>query len=309
MEILDLFNKRLELKKSHSTWNEYQCPICSEGTVKLNKKDNKYKNYNCNCDTKRITAIVFKGSGYKKTESIKEIPVIIPEIPNLLNVRLSLIGNVSSVNELQSKYESSSNTVSYLYSSNQRTLRINKTKSTGKKIIFPQVILGSSSWMNGIGDTIFPIFTNLLTLKERSCEVVSFRPCFRGELIVAVEGEKCVEYLQSQNIECFTILNAYGHNLEKIKLAIGASKNFIPNLKQLLYIPDLDPVGIKKAIVFQQASWSLGIPCKIFDIRDKLLAPIGKGIHFDKGYDIADYVEENLNGNLVEVLENEFSSK
>jgi hypothetical protein len=66
---------------------------------------------------------------------------------------------------------------------------------------------------------------------------------------------------------------------------------------------------MKKSIVFQKASWSIGIPCKIFDIRSKLLEPIGKGINFDRGYDIADYIAENRNVNLVEIFEDEFRER
>ena len=295
MDIIDLFNQRLELKKSYNTWNEYQCPLCSSGVVKLNKVDNKYKNYNCTCNTKRITAIVFKGSGLKRKERSEEIPIIIPKVPNVLGVKLSPITNPPNQQKLDEKYGDLDASISYLYSPTQRTRRINKVKKTGKKIIFPQIVVGSSSWINGIGDSIFPLFTNSLYLN--------------GELVVVVEGEKCVEYLQSQGVEAFTILNAYGYNLEKIKLAIDKSKEFMPNLKQLLYLPDLDPPGIKKADIFQQASWSIGIPCKIFDIRDKLLSPIGKGISFDKGYDIADYISENHNTNLVGMFEDEFSTR
>lgn len=309
MNIVDLFNRRLDLKEFHNTWNAYQCPLCSSGTVKLDKNSNKYKNWNCNCDTKRITAFIFKDSGYKRKERIKEIPIVIEPIANISNVKLAHISNPSNLYELNKKYNNLDNSIYYLYSNFQRTIRINRTKKTGKKIIFPQIVVCSSSWMNGIGDIVFPLFTNSLVLKERSSEVVTLRPNFNGELVIVVEGEKCVEYVQSQGIECFSILNAYGYDLEKIKLSISSSKSFMPNLKQLLYIPDLDAVGIRKSVTFQQASWSLGIPCKIFDIRDKLLSPIGKGISFDKGYDIADYIQESLNSNLMEIFENEFSNQ
>lgn len=316
MDIIDLFNQRLELKESHSTWNAYQCPLCSSGTVKLDKNSNKYKNWNCNCNTKRITALIFKDSGYKRRERVKEIPVVINPLPNISNVKLAHITNPPNIYELDKKYSDLENLIYYLYSASQRTIRINRTKKTGKKIIFPQIVVCSSSWINGIGDTIFPLFTNSLVLLDVVVEedyirekLFSIRPSFNGELVVVVEGEKCVEYIQSQGIECFSILNAYGYDLEKIKLSISSSKSFMPNLKQLLYIPDLDAVGIKKSVTFQQASWSLGIPCKIFDIRDKLLSPIGKGINFDKGYDIADYIQESPNSNLMEIFENEFSNQ
>lgn len=303
MDVIDLFNQRLELKESHSTWNAYQCPLCPGGTVKLDKNSNKYKNWNCNCNTKRITSIVFKGSDYKKKECIKEIPVVIEPIANIIDVKLSLISNPSNIYELNRKYSDLDALISYFYSNTQRTIRINRVKKTGKKIIFPQIVVCSSSWVNGIGDKIFPLYTNSLKLREKSDELLSLRPYFNGELVIVVEGEKCVEYLQSQNIECFTILNAYGYDIEKIKLSLSVSKDFMPSLKQLLYIPDLDSPGIKKASIFQQASWSIGIPCKIFDIRDKLL----KSTNFDKGYDIADYIIENPDSNLVEIFKNEFS--
>lgn len=286
MDVLDLFSERLELIKEYESWIEYICPLCKNNGLKINKNTGYYKNYKCNCDTKRISAYIFINSTeYRKQRKPREVPVVIPEVPNVLGVKLSLITS-TNLYDLNTKYKDISRGISYFYSPTQRTLRINRVKSTGKKIIFPQVVV-NDNWVNGVGDSIFPIFTNELTLK--------------GNLIVVVEGEKCVEYLQSQGIETMSILNTYTTSIEKIKLVLS-DRSKIPNITQFLYIPDLDAVGIKKAITFQQATWSLGIPTRIFDIRAELV----KSFNFVRGYDIADYIVENNNINLVEVFENEF---
>ena len=286
MDVLDLFSERLELIKEYESWIEYICPLCKNNGLKINKNTGYYKNYKCNCDTKRISAYIFINSTeYRKQRKPREVPVVIPEVPNVLGVKLSLITS-TNLYDLNTKYKDISRGISYFYSPTQRTLRINRVKSTGKKIIFPQVVV-NDNWVNGVGDSIFPIFTNELTLK--------------GNLIVVVEGEKCVEYLQSQGIETMSILNTYTTSIEKIKLVLS-DRSKIPNITQFLYIPDLDAVGIKKAVTFQQATWSLGIPTRIFDIRAELV----KSFNFVRGYDIADYIVENNNINLVEVFENEF---
>ena len=291
MDIIELFNKRLELKSENATENWYQCPLCSSGTIKLNKTNGKYKNWNCNCNTKQITRLVFRDSEYTKKETIAKIPAIINEISNIPNVKLSSILNSRSLFHLDTIYSDLNSRIIYPYSKTQQTLRVNKIKKTGKKALFPQ-ILTNEGWINGKGGDIFPLYTNWKILN--------------GELIVVVEGEKCVEYLQAKGIESLSVLNSYTTSIENIRLTIEVSKNYIPNVHQFLYIPDLDEVGMKKAILFQKASWSLGIPTKIFDIREKLLKPIGKGINFDKGYDIADYITENKDVNLVGIFENEF---
>ena len=288
MDVLDLFSERLELIKEHESWIEYICPLCKSNGLKINKENGFYKNYKCNCDTKRISSYIFANSDYKKQRKPREVPIVIPEVPNVLGVKLSPITS-TNLYELNTKYEDANRVINYPYSQTQRTLRINRIKSTGKKIIFPQVTV-NDNWINGIGDSIFPIFTNELTLK--------------GNLIVVVEGEKCVEYLQSQGVETMSILNTYTTSIEKIKLVLS-DRSKIPSVTQFLYIPDLDSVGIKKAITFQQATWSLSIPTKIFDIRKKLL----ESTDFKRGYDIADYIIENKNFKLVKVFENEFSSR
>jgi hypothetical protein len=296
MDVLDLFSERLELIKEHESWIEYICPLCKNNGLKINKNTGYYKNYKCNCDTKKISSYIFINSiEYRKQRKPKEIPVVIPEIPNVLGVKLSLIRKndllvtYTNLYDLNTKYGDANRGISYFYSQTQRTLRINRIKSTGKKIIFPQVVV-NDNWVNGVGDNTFPIFTNELTLK--------------GNLVVVVEGEKCVEYLQSQGIETMSILNTYTTSIEKIKLVLS-DKSKIPNITQFLYIPDLDAVGIKKSVTFQQATWSLGIPTKIFDIRKKLLG----STNFTRGYDIADYIIENNNFNLVRMFEDEFSSR
>ena len=290
MDILDLFSERLELIKEHESWIEYVCPLCKSNGLKINKENGFYKNYKCNCDTKKISSYVFANSEYKKQRKPREVPIVILKIPNVSGVKLSPITS-TNLYELNTKYEDANRVISYPYSQTQRTLRINRIKSTGKKIIFPQVVV-NDNWVNGVGNNIFPVFTNELILK--------------GNLIVVVEGEKCVEYLQSQGIEAMSILNTYTTSIEKIKLVFSDMRK-IPNVTQFLYIPDLDAVGIKKAVTFQQATWSLGIPTKIFDIRTQLLEPLNQGISFSKGYDIADYISINLSSNLVEIFKNEFS--
>lgn len=303
MSILELFNKHLELIQEHETWIEYNCPICKHSGLKIKKENEYYKNFKCNCDIKRISSYILSKSGQKMERKSRKLPVIIPSIPNVLGVKLSSIQNPPNLRTLETIYSDLEAKIYYFYSDTQRTLRVNRVKSTGKKIIFPQVQT-NSGWVNGIGDNTFPVYSNYISNYESSR---INREYLNGEVIAVVEGEKCVQYLQSRNVECISILNGYSNSLEKIKLVLENSKSLIPNVKQFLYIPDLDAVGIKKASIFQQASWSLDIPCKIFDIRDRLLSPVGKGIGFDKGYDIADYIEENPNTNLMEIFENEFS--
>lgn len=304
MGILELFDKHLELVQEHETWLEYNCPLCKHSGLKIDKRTLAYKNFKCNCNTKKISSYILgKSSEYKVERKQREPPVIIPEIPNVLGVKLSPIQNALTLSVLESEYNNPYAKIYYPYSNTQRTIRINKTKSTGKKIIFPQVLC-TGNWVNGIGDNLFPIYTDRYSIKKIDEKLVLEvnRECLIGELIVVVEGEKCVQYLQSYGIEAICILNSYTTSIEKIKLVLEANESFIPNVKQFLYIPDLDKVGMDKAMKFQQASWSLGIPCKIFDIRGKLL----KSSNFESGYDIADYITENKDVNLTSIFEDEF---
>lgn len=303
MDILELFDKYLDLVQEHETWIEYNCPICKHSGLKIKKENEYYKNFKCNCDIKRISSYILSKSGQKIEKKPRERPVLVPEIPNVLGVKLSPIQNALDLSVLESEYNNPQAKIYYPYSETQRTIRINKTKSTGKKIIFPQVLC-TGGWVNGIGDNLFPVYTDRYSVKQIEEKLVLevTRESLIGNLIVVVEGEKCVQYLQSYGIEAICILNSYTSSIDKIKLVLEANKSLIPNVKQFLYIPDLDKVGMDKAMKFQQASWSLGVPCKIFDIRGKLL----KSSNFESGYDIADYITENKDVNLVSTFEDEF---
>lgn len=291
MNVLELFEQRLELIKEYPSWVEYICPLCKSNGLKINKVTSYYKNYKCNCDTKKITAYIYRDSGITYVPKAKETPKVIESIPNLVDLKLNIIYNSSSLIDLNNKYLDLDGEAIYKYSTNQRTKRINRLKSNGKKVVIPQS-LSNSGWINGIGENTFPIFTNRETLV--------------GELIAVVEGEKCVEYLNYKGIEGISLLGSYTTSITKIQEAIDVSRSKIPNIKQFLYLYDLDEVGVKKALVFQQAVWEIKIPCKIFDIRTKLLEPKGYGLDFKRGYDVADYILEFPDTNLVSVFENEF---
>lgn len=287
MEIIELFEQRLELVKEHSSWIEYYCPICGSKGLKINKTTFYYKNYKCNCDTKRISAFIYQDSGIIYVPKPKQVPKLIESVPNLRNLKLSIVDSSPSLTDLNNKYSNLYGVVIYNYSTNQRTKRINRLKSNGKKVVIPQT-LSNGSWVNGIGETTFPLFTNQRTLV--------------GELILVVEGEKCVEYLNYKGIDAISLLGSYSTSITKIQEVIEISRSKISNVRQFLYLPDLDAKGMQKADVFQKAVWEMKLPCKVFDLRGELV----KSTNFVQGYDIADYISESTDVNLVEVFENEF---
>lgn len=287
MEIIELFEQKLELVKEYPSWIEYLCPLCRNTGLKINKVTSYYKNYKCNCDTKRITASIYQDSGITYVPKPKQVPKLIESVPNLSNLKLSIVDNPPLLTDISGKYLNLDGVVIYQYSTNQRTKRINRLKSNGKKVVIPQTF-SNGSWVNGIGEGTFPIFINQRTLV--------------GELIVVAEGEKCVEYLNYKGVEAMSFLGSYSTSITKIQEVIEISRCYIPNATQFLYLPDLDAKGMQKADIFQKAVWEIGLPCKIFDLRGELV----KSTNFVQGYDIADYITENKDVNLVEVFENEF---
>lgn len=291
MQVIELFEQRLELVKEYPSWIEYLCPLCRSEGLKINKFTGYYKNYKCNCDTKRITAYVYQDSGITYVPRQRQVPKIIEPVPNLLNTKLTTLTNPPLLTDLNDKYSNLDGEVVYKHSEYQRAKRINRVRSTGKKIVIPQVFI-NGSWVNGIGEGTFPLFTNQRTLL--------------GELIIAVEGQKCVEYLNYKQIEAISLLGSYTTSITKIQEVVEISRSLVPNIKQFLYLPDLDAVGLNKALIFQKAVWEMKLPCKIFDLRTKLLEPKGCGLDFKRGYDVADYIVDFPDSNLVRVFEDEF---
>jgi len=294
VQVIELFEQRLELVKEYPSWMEYLCPLCKSEGLKINKSTGYYKNYKCNCDTKRITAYIYQDSGITYVPKEKVVPKIVEPIPNLLNIKLTRLTNPPLLTDLNDKYRNLDGKVVYYHSTNQRTKRINRIITTDKhgnkkekKIVIPQILV-NGSWVNGIGEGTFPLFTNERTLVS--------------ELIIAVEGQKCVEYLNYKQIEAISLLGSYTTSITKIQEVIEISRSLIPNIKQILYLPDLDVKGMQKADIFQRAMWEMKMPCKVFDLRGELV----KSTNFVQGYDIADYITENKDVDLVEVFENEF---
>jgi len=291
VDILDLFKQRFDYIREVPSELEYRCPFCNNEGLKINKFTGKYDLYNCRCDVKRIYPYLTKDSDTPYVPKLRQVPKIIEPVPNLLDVKLATITNSSSVTDLNDKYRNLDGEVVYKHSNYQRAKRINRVRSTGKKIVIPQVLI-KGSWVNGIGEGTFPLFTNQRTLL--------------GELIIVVEGQKCVEYLNYKQIEAISLLGSYTTSITKIQEVIDISRSLVPNVKQFLYLPDLDAVGLNKALIFQKAVWEMKLPCKIFDLRTKLLEPKGCGLDFKRGYDVADYILEFPDSNLVSVLEDEF---
>lgn len=291
MGILELFQQRLEYIREVPSELEYRCPFCNSEGLKINKVTGKYDLYKCRCNVRRIYPYLTEGSDTLYVPKSRQVPKIIEPIPNLLNIVLTRLTNPPLLADLNDKYSNLDGEVVYKHSSYQRAKRINRVRSTGKKIVIPQVFT-NGSWVNGIGEGTFPLFTNERTLV--------------GELIVAVEGQKCVEYLNYKQIEAISLLGSYTTSTTKIQEVIDISSSLVPNVKQFLYLPDLDAVGLNKALIFQKAVWEMKLPCKIFDLRTKLLEPKGCGLDFKRGYDVADYIVNFPDNNLVSVLEDEF---
>jgi hypothetical protein len=287
VDILDLFQQRLEYIREVPSELEYRCPFCNSEGLKINKVTGKYKLYKCRCNVKRVYPYLIEGSDTPYIPRQRQVPKIVEPVPNLLNIKLTTITNPPLLTDLNNKYSNLDGEVVYKHSNYQRAKRINRVRSTGKKIVIPQVLI-NGSWVNGIGEGTFPLFTN-----ERALV---------GELIIAVEGQKCVEYLNYKQIEAISLLGSYTTSTTKIQEVIEISRSLVPNVKQFLYLPDLDVKGMQKADIFQRAMWEIKMPCKVFDLRGELV----KSTNFVQGYDIADYITENKDVDLVEVFENEF---
>lgn len=287
MDVLELFEQHFKLVREYPSYLEYNCPFCYKEGLKIKRLDGSYDLYKCTCNVKRIFPYLRELSNLPYVPKLKQVPKVIESVPNLSNLKLSIITNPPLLTDLSNKYQDLDGVVIYQYSTNQRTRRINRCKSDGKKRVIPQTPK-SGGWVNGIGESTFPVFTN--------------RRILLGELVVVAEGEKCVEYLNYKSIEAMSLLGSYSTSITKIQEVLELSRSLVPNVVQFLYLPDLDAKGMQKADIFQKAIWEMKLPCKIFDLRGELV----KSTNFVQGYDIADYITENKDVNLVEVFENEF---
>ena len=289
-KILDHLD-RLNVVKETSREYHCTCPVCGDGGFKIEKKSGKYNAFKCRCEVKDIREAVrpwkeVRGERrdcdrhYSSTKSTRKISL----------ARLSQ--SAEDTPELESSQipewlvkqgvPSTAIETRYWYSKTQWVSRFEWQTPKGKEKTIRQGHIKSNGliqWKKGSKDWK----AYKLSETAKHCQ---------GKWVLGVEGEGCVETARKMAIAAITW---QGSNWQEKAITSDLTKLIDSGAAGLVYFPDCDEVGAKKAELVKSACQLVGLPCLILEPRDVWSQMPPKG-------DITDFVEAHSNLSTNELV-------
>ncbi|HEY9768582.1 MAG TPA: DUF5906 domain-containing protein [Coleofasciculaceae cyanobacterium] len=289
-EILDYLD-RLNVVKKTSVEYHCLCPVCGDGGFKIDRQDGKYQAFKCGCDVKEIREAIrpwseacaqgqeLKGKGNKKQTKTKQ------QLAN--QIKLARFDSPAEdcpqpesgkIPEWLVKQGIPAEAVEtrYWYSKTQWVSRF--------------------EWKNGDGTTEKTIrqghikSNGLIEWKKggkdwrayRLIEAVKYCP---DKWVLGLEGEGCVETARAIALCAITW---QGSNWQEKAIASDLTKLKQSGAAGLVYFPDHDEAGEKKAELVKSVCDGLNFPCLVLSPTDVWADMPVKG-------DITDWVEAQTN--------------
>ena len=287
-KILDYLD-RLNVVKETS--NEYHClcPVCGDGGFKVNKKQGSYKAFKCGCETKEIREAVRPWSeateeqpkhSQKRGSQIKLalLPQVASDIPQ---------AELKEIPQWQQKQgiPPTAEETRYWYSKTQWVSRFEWKNTDGKQKTIRQGHIKSNGlveWKKGSKDW------RAYKLSE------AVKHC-ADKWVLGLEGEGCVETARNLAIASITW---QGSNWQTSRIVKDLTKLIEAGAAGLVYFPDFDSAGEKKAQVVKSACEQVNFPYLILSPTDVWAEMPPKG-------DITDWVgahEDLSTDKLIEKL-------
>ncbi|MDB9490741.1 hypothetical protein PN478_09425 [Dolichospermum circinale CS-534/05] len=251
---------KLEVVRETASTIRAICPVCGGNNLEIQKTGNKSGRYACysgGCTTEQIRNAIAplesgRGSGRreKRLKIVDEriIPIELPENIEIISVLdLVPISSVSKGNKKETIYH---------YSDSQWVLRSDFYDENGTrthKTTKPWHIEDGKN-INSKGDLQWPIY-RLSEIQELG----------RDKWICAFEGEKCVESARTMGILSTTWMGS-AWNIDD--LSNGIKSLLDAGIKGLIYFPDNDEPGLKKAALIKKAAAKQGISLLIVHLWD-----------------------------------------
>jgi hypothetical protein len=284
--ILDYLNN-LEIIKETQSEIEIYCPVCQAENFKIDKKEGKYYGYSCECmeDPQLRKEIVKRIAPFPQENhlSYSKRPILAnkpsPPLPEITDkVTLAQLETIPT-DRPQRIAQGQNSRITYHYSESQGVDRIetpNPEKPKGYDKTFRQWHLNETgSKIHKKGDKPWPLY------REREITVDNAWP-------VLVEGEECVESLREMGIQATTFQGS-NWGVEVVEDKLRQLKE--ANVPGLIFIPDPDEAGLKKAKAVLTASAMANFPVIIIDIASLWPEMPDKG-------DVADWITWGKTNNM-----------
>lgn len=253
---------KLEVVRETASTIRAICPVCGGNNLEIQKTGNKSGRYACysgGCTTEQIRNTIAplkkddgRGSGRreKRLRIVDEriIPVELPQDIEIIPVPgLAPISSVAKGNKKETIYH---------YSDSQWVLRSDFYDENGvrtHKTTKPWHIEDGKN-INSKGDRQWPVY-RLSEIQELG----------RDKWVCGFEGEKCVESARSMGILSTTWMGS-AWNIDD--LSAGMKSLLDAGVKGLIYFPDNDEPGLKKAALIKKAADKKGICLLIVHLSD-----------------------------------------
>ena len=279
-KILNYINK-LEVIKETETHLTCVCPICGDDNFKI-KKTGKYKGaYKCwsnECSSEQIREKLGFTSIYNYSQPKRPIIRVTPKETSFTGTSLALVKDYSPIQPKIKKFSGGAVAQEriYPYSADQRVLRIDNVTS-GNKFIYIQYENDSFDWVSGAGDKSWPVYT-------RGLEEILKNPNY--DTLLFVEGEKTAEFCKENGVAALTLMSScfHGSELDKTLMLFFLRH---PHITNVVFVPDEDKPGFKKAENFQISCWRHSVGCKVIKMSEIVASP-------DEGMDLADLSQEEF---------------
>ena len=290
-QILDYID-RLKVVKETSREYHCLCPVCEDGGFKIDKKDGKYQGFKCGCEIKDIREAIRPWSEVKGSR--KQTTKFTPTTKSNPKIELALlpqrasdcpIPKSGSVPEWLVKQGVPPEAVEtrYWYSKTQWVSRFEWTNADGivEKTIRQGHIKsnGLVQWTKGSKDWK----AYKLTEAVKDCQ---------DKWALGVEGEGCVETARAIALSAITW---QGSNWQEKNITDDLTKLINAGAAGIVYFPDHDEVGSKKAELVKSACETIDFPCLI-------LSPTNVWADMPPKGDLTDFIEAHPNLSTNELI-------
>jgi putative DNA primase/helicase len=281
-QILDYLDR---LKVVKETSGEYHClcPVCGDGGFKVNKKNGSYQAFKCGCEVKDIRETIrpwkeVTGEHRKQGQQGQylDIPIKLAQLDSPIIDSPSPESKVIPEWLQKQGVPPNATQTRYWYSKSQwvsrfewqdadgtkaKTIRQGNIKSNGLK----EWKKGSKDWR-----------AYKLSEAVKHCQ---------GKWILSVEGEGCVETAREIALAGITW---QGSNWKTRAIASDLKALKEGGAAGIVYFPDNDSAGVKKAELVESACEQVNLPCVI-------LSPTDVWSQMPDSGDIVDWVEAHPN--------------
>ncbi|NJO97732.1 MAG: hypothetical protein HC764_18480, partial [Pleurocapsa sp. CRU_1_2] len=284
--ILDYLD-RLNVVKETSSEYHCLCPVCGDGGFKIDKKQGSYQGFKCQCEVKDIREAIRpwsevkesgqKGQRSRKTKTNKKVnsPIELAQLSSPAeDSPTPEKGAIANWLQSQGVPATAVETRCW-YSKTQWVSRFEWSTKKGKEKTIRQGHIKSNGlieWKKGSKD--WKAYKLGEAAKHSS-----------GKWVLGVEGEGCVETARSNAIAAITW---QGSNWQEKNISSDLTKLITAGATGLVYFPDHDSAGEKKAELVKSACEQINFPCLILSPTDVWSEMPEKG-------DITDFVEAHPN--------------